>query len=373
MTSSALTLGRASGTTTTGAWIRSVRWDLTFISASVLLVPVPYLLWILMSNVWQVPADTARQVVNLLIAGLIGGPHMYATFTRTALDSSFRGRHHTYVRSALVIPVIVVVLAVSNLTVLLTAFFLWASLHVLNQILYIVEAYNTKARAVDKAFSLSLGSRIVDYAVVLTALYPIAAYRIAITQDFSIGPNKLNDAIPGWFEQPWIVYVAGIAFGISLIAFIVKTIYEFRAGTAHVPKVLFIAFTVIASFVVPSLGNLDTAFQGMNVWHSFQYLALTWYVNRLREERGELQKEPLLERLSKDGAAKIFYLFNFSLTVGTLLVIGLAYLILHGIGGQWAEASFALETSYYIGVLSFLWVHYYFDHYLFTQTKAVLP
>ena len=27
---------------------------------------------------------------------------------------------------------------------------------------------------------------------------------------------------------------------------------------------------------MPALGNLDTAFQGMNVWHSFQYLALTW-------------------------------------------------------------------------------------------------
>lgn len=373
MASPPTTWRRAMAETGQGDWIRSRNWDLTFISASVLLVPLPYLAWLLLRDVLHVPADTGRQAVNLLIAGLIGGPHMYATFTRTALDDAFRTRHRGYVRSALVIPLIVIVLAVSNLTVLLTAFFLWASIHVLNQILYIVEAYNTKARFAEKNFSLSLGARIIDYAVVLTALYPIAAYRIAITQDFSVGPNKLNDAIPGWFEQPWIVYVAGIAFAAALVAFIVKTVYEFRTGTAHVPKVLFIAFTVVASFIVPSLGNLDTAFQGMNVWHSFQYLGLTWYVNRLREARGELKDEPLLERLSKDGAAKSFYGFNFLLTVGTLFVIGISYVVLHGIGGRWAEASIALETSYYIGVLSFLWIHYYFDHYLFTQTKAVLP
>lgn len=38
-------------------------------------------------------------------------------------------------------------------------------------------------------------------------------------------------------------------------------------------------------FVTPMLANLDVAFQGLNTWHSFQYLALVLYLNRFRSER----------------------------------------------------------------------------------------
>lgn len=354
-------------------WIYNRRWDLLFISFSVILVPVPYLIWILMKDVFMVESDFGRQAVNLLIAALIGGPHMYATFTRTALDADFRENYGGFVRSSIIIPLIVITLALTNLTLLLTIFFFWASIHVLHQIVFVVEAYNQKA---DRALRSSLSplSRTVDYAVVLTSLYPLAAYRIAITQDFAIGPNNLNDVIPAFFEMPWVVYAAGAAFGLSLLAFIVKTGIELRNGSAHVPKIIFISLTAAASFIVPALGNLDTAFQGMNVWHSFQYLALTWYINRLRADRGDLQRTPLVERISSDGKARVYYGFNLALTFGAVIIIGLVFLILHfGVGGKWGVASYAIETSYYIGVLSFLWIHYYHDHFLFTQSDSVLP
>lgn len=355
-------------------WIYNPRWDLVFISLSVVLVPVPYLIWILMKDVLMVESDFGRQAVNLLIAALIGGPHMYATFTRTALDTDFRENYGGFVRSSIMIPLIVITLALTNLTLLLTIFFFWASIHVLHQIVFVVEAYNKKADGARKKTSLSPLSRAVDYAVVLTSLYPIAAYRIAITQDFAIGPNNLNDVIPAFFEQPWVVYAAGAAFGISLIAFVVKSVVELRRGTAHVPKIIFIVLTATASFIVPALGNLDTAFQGMNVWHSFQYLALTWYINRLRADRGDLHRTPIVERISADGKAKVYYGFNLALTFGAVIIIGIVFVILHfAVGGKWAEASYAIETSYYIGVLSFLWIHYYHDHFLFTQAESVLP
>ncbi|MCI0399567.1 MAG: hypothetical protein L0332_16430 [Chloroflexi bacterium] len=357
-----------------GKWIYNRKWDLAFISLSVVLVPIPYLTWLLTKDVLRLESDAGRQAVNLLIAVMIGGPHMYATFTRTALDHDFRQRYNGFVRSSIIIPLIVITLALTNLTLLLTIFFFWASIHVLHQILFVVESYNQKARQAPGRTTLTPLSRAIDYAVVLTSLYPIAAYRIAVTQDFSIGPTELNDAIPSLFEQPWVVYAAGAAFGVSLLAFIVKSILEWSNGTAHVPKIIFIAFTAAASFVVPALGNLDTAFQGMNVWHSFQYLALTWYVNRLRYGRGELARKPLLQRMSEDGKARWFYGFNLALTAGAGVIIAVVFTILYfGVGGKWAEASYALETSYYIGVLSFLWIHYYHDHFLFTQTTSVLP
>ena len=385
MTATALSIPTQASQMSKGKWIHNRQWDLAFISFSVILVPIPYLIWVLMSDVLRVESDFGRQAVNLLIAVLIGGPHMYATFTRTAFDQDFRKNYGGFIRSSIIIPLIVVTLALTNLTLLLTIFFFWASIHVLHQIIFVVASYDQKAeKAADRERNgyqaqnkvrdtLSPLSRIIDYAVVLTSLYPLAAYRIAISQDFSIGPTHLNDTIPAVFEQPWIVYAAFAAFITAVTAFIIKSIIEWRNGTAHVPKIIFISLTALASFIVPSLGNLDTAFQGMNVWHSFQYLALTWYINRLRSDRGDLSSKPMLKRMSEDGKARLFYGFNLALTAGAGIVIAVVFSILHFvIGGKWAEASFALETSYYIGVLSFLWIHYYHDHFLFTQTDSVL-
>jgi hypothetical protein len=67
---------------------------------------------------------------------------------------------------------------------------------------------------------------------------------------------------------------------------------QWRAGSLNQPKTLFIALTFMTSFFIPALGNLDTAFQGMNVWHSLQYLALTWMLNNVRQERASWIARP---------------------------------------------------------------------------------
>ena len=59
----------------------------------------------------------------------------------------------------------------------------------------------------------------------------------------------------------------------------------------NVPKTILISVTVIATFITPFFHELDVAFQGLNTWHSFQYLGLTWYINRLRYDRNELAGE----------------------------------------------------------------------------------
>lgn len=363
-----------------GSWIYNRRWDLIFISLSVVLVPLPYLIWILFRDILRVESDAGRQAVNLLIAVLIGGPHMYATFTRTALDRDFRTHYSGFVRSSLIIPLVVVTLALANLTLLLTVFFFWASIHVIHQIVFVVDAYNKRGGATDllhihaqqpKATPLPWWAGYLDYAVVCLALAPLASYRIAITKDFSIGPSHLNDIIPTMFEQPWLVVAASTAFGLALLGFLIKTGLEIRRDVVLWPKTIFIGLTVLASFIAPALGNLDTSFQGLNVWHSFQYLALTWYVNRLRQDRGELNEKPFLQRISADGQSRLYYGFNLALTLGSGVVIAAVFLILSQIGGKWSVRSYALETAYYIGVLSVLWVHYYHDHFLFTQAEVV--
>ena len=168
-----------------GLWLKDRRWDLTFISLSILLVASPYLLYLafmqlprlvtpLAAAAGTTPEDLSRNGVNLLVALLVGGPHMYSTFTRTALDVDFAKSHRGFLLSSLFIPVIVVLLAVVNLSLLLTVFFFWASIHVLHQIVYITDLYNQRKKG-----SLTRLSRLSDYALILTCLYPLAAWRIA--------------------------------------------------------------------------------------------------------------------------------------------------------------------------------------------------
>ncbi len=377
----------ASSTLTTQQrlWLWSRTWDLRYVSLSVILVAAPYTVYLLLLNLGLILGplasalgttvdDLSRNFVNASVALLVGGPHMYATWTRTGLDRDFASKHKRFLLAGLIIPVVVTTLALFNLPLLLTIFFFWASIHVLHQIIYITSMYNERQKT-GQQFNLSLFSRLSDYAVILTALYPLAAWKIA-NNKFTIGQNNLSEmvnqvlGIVGLSTGPWMWMLAGGAFLIALVVWIAKSLAEYRAGTLHKPKTLFIAVTVTASFFVPALGNLDTAFQGMNVWHSFQYLALTWLLIHIRSQRGGLKNSPFVEKMAVDNkAAKRYYAFNIGLTIADVGLALVIFLILWQVVGFSFDAAF--DRGYYIAVLSFLWMHYYQDHFLFVHPEAI--
>jgi hypothetical protein len=206
--------------------------------------------------------------------------------------------------------------------------------------------------------------------VILTALYPLAAWKVA-NGSFTIGTHNLGEIVSQYIPVgPWLVWLVAGAFGIALVVWIAKSVAEWRQGMLHGPKTLFIALTVVASFTVPALGNLDTAFQGMNLWHSFQYLALTWLLIHVAQQRGQLNHSPFVERVAKPGASRRYYGFAILATLGTIVVAGLLFTLFRFGMGQTFDLAF--DRAYYISVLSVLWIHYYFDHYLFTRAKAIV-
>ena len=75
-----------------GGWLRTPAWDLTFISLSAVLVALPYSGYRLMTAL-GLADDTGATIVDMIVTLLIGGPHMYATFTRTIADPNFRANH----------------------------------------------------------------------------------------------------------------------------------------------------------------------------------------------------------------------------------------------------------------------------------------
>ncbi|MBS1902683.1 MAG: hypothetical protein JSS75_03165 [Bacteroidetes bacterium] len=335
-------------------WLRSPQWDLTWVSLSAVLMIIPYGTYYLGQAIGFDP-DFARNTVNTIIAFAIGGPHMYATYTRTILEPTFRKRYWTIIPMAFIIPSLVIYSAIFHFTYLLTFFFFWASLHVLDQIVFIVDCYTDRQKSV-----LTRYSKPIDYAVVLTALYPMAMYRFT-HNTFTVGQNLLYFPEALKVDAVWII--ASVLFGASFLLFVAKTIREFQLGIGNIPKTLLIGVTVLATFFTPFFHELDVAFQGLNSWHSFQYLGLTWYINRLRYERGEITN-PRMKRLAEPGKWWKFYGFTVFAALSAISVIGILLLT-----QQYHHLSF--DQAYYMIILCFLLTHYYHDSILFRHSEDI--
>lgn len=352
-------------------WLRSRRWDLMFITLSVIFVPLPYMVYLVLVQLGMDP-DVGRNAVNGFVAIAVGGPHMMSTFLRTGLDKDFNKRYPMLIRSSIIIPIVVISLAFLNLNLLLTIFFFWASLHVLHQITYIVELYNHKeTNFVRKGSAVSPVARMIDYAVILTCLFPFAALKIS-QGSFDIGANDLTSVIPEFFQATWLFVVMSALFGIATFLWVIKTVREARQGILNVPKTLFVVLTVGVAFTIPMLDNLDTAFQGLNTWHSFQYLAITFYIIKIRQDMGTLDKEaPVVARFSKTSKdSRGLFALSTLMLVGSLVVFGIVYTIAPVIRPD-IGANQHFDIAYYTAILSFLWIHYYHDHFLFTDFEVL--
>ncbi len=361
-------------------WLRTRRRDLIYITLSVIVVPLPYIAYLIGKQL-GLQEDASRNLVNGFVAVAIGGPHMMSTFLRTGLDDDFKKRYPMLIRSTVIIPIVVVSMAFLNLTLLLTVFFFWASLHVLHQVTYIVELYNHKEHNYVRKSAVSFRARMIDYAVVLTCLFPIAALKIS-QGSFEIGTNDLTRVIPDVFEARWFFVVMAGVFAVAVTAFIWKSIDEYRTGILNVPKTTFVAFTVVVAFTMPALPNLDTAFQGLNMWHSFQYLAITFYIIKIKEHYGALDgSAPLVARFSKAMKnSRGLYALSVMMMVGSAVVFMVVFALAHVInpstavvaaGDTTALNNWRFDVAYYTAILSFLWIHYYHDHFLFTDFEAL--
>jgi hypothetical protein len=330
-------------------WIRSRRWDLTWLILSAFTVPIaPLLYW----------AGLSASGVATIVMLLVGGPHVFVTFTRTNMDPKFVRRHRTYARLVFLIPVATAAIALAHTELFLTVFFAWASLHVLQQITYISNCYSNRQR-----FAPTPLERLFEYGVVFSCLYPFATVRM-IRGDFMLDGRQL--LVPEALLGPGLVATSFAVFGVFLVGWIVLTIKRYRRGDLHYGKTTLVGMTVGATLFIPLLPNLDVAFQGINTWHCIQYLALIWWMNRIRHERGQMEW-PLVRNLSARGWGGFSRYWGLGVAV-TVLVVAVVYLV------GWAFPRIDPLLAYYVIGKSFLLAHYYYDTFLFTQTdELTLP
>ncbi|HEX9687575.1 MAG TPA: hypothetical protein VGB47_00705 [Thermoanaerobaculia bacterium] len=337
----------AAGSPGEGLWIRDRKFDLVFLTLSGVLVFLPYLSYGLLQRLGASDA-TASLIVGLTVTLVVGGPHMYSTYLRTALEPRFRARYGflAYL-PMLLIPALVVLGALHAFLLLLTAFFFWASIHVTHQAQWIAETYRRKATG----RRVSTVDRLLDGAIILGALYTMAMYKF-VEGKFALGSSTL--LFPDFLKRREIAVAFTVGFAALFVFYVLRTAAEIRRGEASAPRLLFMAFTVALAFVIPLFDNLDVAFQGFNTWHSLQYLALTWFILSRNAERGAIGSSIARKLAGTEKTGK----FYAAMVLATLLS-GAIYLVL------WKGLGFAQDKSYYVVVLSFLLIHYFYDHFLF--------
>jgi len=100
---------------------------------------------------------------------------------------------------------------------------------------------------------------------------------------------------------------------------------------------------------------------------------------KIRACYGDLRRDaPLVARAAERASdSRGLYALSALMLVGSLVVFGIVYL-LTGIfqPGSIGTADILIwrfDVAYYSAILSFLWIHYYHDHFLFTDFEALAP
>ena len=396
--------------------LRNATWDRFFVAGGAWLVPLPILAYYLLRSAGCTVA-AAEDLVTLLVMIPLGGPHVFATYTRTYLNPAFRRQDRLMFVLGGLVPVVVVAAAVSSvffdvvvfgsppMRYVLTFFFFWAGVHIVHPHSFVASGY------ADRPSRWGW----VDYAVMLLAMYPVSLFRMSMVDRsdptmraadpdalatsivtsvtgsadaadayvFRIG--RVSPILPDFLmhEAMWIGVT--LCFAAALVLFAWKSARERREGTLVPHRFRLVVAMAVLGSTVPLLPNLDSAFQGLNAWHSFQYLGLAWLMNRRSHERGEI-KSPFFDRTMREGGHWRFYRTALFATLGAVVVLlGAAWAIAATSDGQFAMFGHdeplrdangkelyrpgAVLLAYYLLAFSVLLVHYLHDGFFFFRRR----
>lgn len=395
--------GAATDRPSIAGWIRSPSWDKRWIIFPALLAPLPVMVFY--ASLWALDRysgmdavtrkGVAEDIVSLFVMVLVGGPHVWVTFTRTWLHPEFRRREKIwFFASFAVVPIVATMALSSEFTrkLLLTGFFFIASLHIIHQLSYIIRFYQDR-----DATKPSLKSRLIDIGAVVFPLYPVSTFRMVMVNEnsmafawasqwfgldqarelqFNIG--RAHPMLPDFILSDWFWMVNGLALVVALTLWIGKTVKEHRAGKLQQGKFLLIVCAIGVGLFCPLLPNLDSSFQGFNLWHSLQYIALTWYITRFQISKGQKQHKFVNWLAKDDRSGTKYYGVAFGIVIGLIaLIIGIALVLsqVQGVGmfagsGEVGTLNYkpgAVLQAYYLFGFGLLLTHYFHDAFLFNM------
>lgn len=409
-------------------WLHHQRWDRTFILGGALLVPIPIIVYYA-ARALGLNTAGAEDLVTAMVMIFVGGPHVFATYTRTWLDPAFPARDRLWYWMSFPVIGLVITAAIASAffdvrilgfpptQFVLTFFFFWAGVHIIQQASYCAACYEEKRVPPPSTKRRAWG--LVDYALMLGCLYPMSLFRMSMIDPAAPGqltadPNALaTQCLVGLGASP--AFIDDYVFRIGRVApilpdflmhevlwigvtamfltvlglFVFKTRRELRSGELNRPRFQLVAVTSAVGFCVPWFPNLDSAFQGFNAWHSFQYLGLLWLMNRRSFQAGEIRSK-FVAKLAGPHSAARYYGTGLAATLTMIAVLfAFGWLIqvcsggefqLFGAGDTTSHSGAAttlyrpgsLLLAYYMVGFGLLLVHYLHDGVFFFRTRYVV-
>ena len=407
-------------------WLRSRAWDRFFIVGSAVLVPVPILAFYGLRAA-GLSVDICEDLVTLLVMVLVGGPHVFVTYTRTYFEPSFRRRERGLLWVGGLVAAIVVSTAISSafldvrvlgqppIRFLLTFFFFWASVHIVHQNSYCVACYADRADPGRRRDPWD----VLDYLLMLGALFPVAFFRMSMMDaadptGTTADPNALATRIvtdlsgSAAFADDYVFRIgrivpmlpdfvrgAGFWIGVSGAVAIVAVLFAWkswrqsRTGTLIAPRFALVTTASVLCLLAPLVPNLDTAFQGLNTWHSFQYLGLVWLLNRRAHRDGAIESR-WIRSISRERGHWRYYFAALGATVLLIaLILAIATAIAgssdqfvmfgHAAGNEPTDAQGvplyrpgSILLAYYVCGFSLLLVHYLHDGVFFFRKRDLV-
>ena len=273
-----------------------------------LLVPLPLLAYAVL-RAFAVPVGVAEDLVTVAVMVPLGGPHVVATLRSTFGTAAFWRDQLPLAMASVAILVLVAAAAVGSaffgfvidgrpaMTHLLTFFFFWAGLHVVQQ--HAVVA--ARLRALDRGPGMRRRAWL-GAVVVVTSLYPVALFRMSMARadggpgaapdalatrcllglgfdrqfvdDYVFRIGRVAPVLPDLLHQAWVWLLVGAVFAIATTCFVVGVLTGGRGDPSRNRHARFVLAVALVGTLVPAFPNLDVAFQGINAWHCCQYLAL---------------------------------------------------------------------------------------------------
>ena len=416
---------------TRSGWLYNKQWDQIFIIGGALLVPIPIITYYVLQSLGY-SRGVCEDLVTLLVMLTVGGPHVFATYTRTFLNPRFRRQDPGLFIGAFGVGAVVIGAVIASafldvemmgrppIQLIMTFFFFWAGVHVIQQNAYCIASYAKldKTAKPDRRRRLWNG---LDYVVMLGCLYPMAFFRMSMgspgdatgrianpealatkivvalsgsqefANDYVFRIGRVAPVLPDFAmaDAFWIGFTS--LFALVLGLFVYKSIREWRAGTIRWPRFLLVTMTVVVGLSVALMPNLDSSFQGFNTWHSFQYLGLVWLMNRRSHDAGEIDSR-FVGSFSGPGRHWRYYFVALGATVVVIgLVLGAGLLIQYFSDGKFLLLGYeegqgplnegtgrplyrpgSILLGYYMCGFSLLLIHYLHDGFFFFRTRYLV-
>ncbi|NNC80298.1 MAG: hypothetical protein HKN94_09135 [Acidimicrobiales bacterium] len=284
-------------------WIRSRRFDLSFVAVPVALAAV--------SGAIVLARPDLFLLVLALDIWLLGFHHVVATYSRLGADRD-SVREHLGLITRLPIAVLVAVLAVGlgvGFWALTMVYLYWQWFHYTRQSWGIARVYERKSGG-----PLPENPRLFAAAFYLLPLWGIL-HRSHQSPDEFLRVEVKTIPVPSW-----LVTIVGASAILAMLGVAAARLIAWRNGTLPVMHTVFFASHLVifaAGYLL--IGEIDHGWLVINVWHNAQYLAFVWHFNN--RHAAEASTPTFIQQMSS-GDRVVLY-FALSIAASTVIYLTL--------------------------------------------------